>query len=498
MHNGSRSFTAVMLLAAEVLVTGCPAGGDGSTTDTTAATETTSGGTLAPDTDAPTTGSSSEPTSTSGAVPVPPACEDQVAPRCEDPVTKCKLDEDRDWFTLQCDNAPDHTNPGQEDMDGDGFGDIVDRCPVVASLSNTLDTDKDGVGNDCDVCGRQRAIYNKMVDDVPFYMRVRGIPSQEDADHDGVGDACDNCVRVANCQGFGDGPGLTPHVVGALADVEAAGCQDDADVNLVGDACEGAMGPDAAGPVGFLGEDDFDQDGLVNASDGCPRQPVARQSCQGDEDCPSGASCSAAQICNHADHDGDGVGDICDTCPWVSNPEQVTEAGAQVDDADGDFIGAACEQTTECAERQNARPLAFYDVSVNGFCCVTSYNGQPLVDPDGEPIDVAELPPQQPGVLTLPPGCEEALAHSGDGKAHPMKACHVEAPIDLWQYLCFMPAWDQELDGVPDECDLCPFAYDPSNAVYVDQEMKEWPNNGKYCNGEYSSGLLDPANMCMP
>ena len=43
------------------------------------------------------------------------------------------------------------------------------------------------------------------------------------------------------------------------------------------DACEGMLSAGAAGPVGFLEGDDFDQDGLANIVDACPRQPVERR-----------------------------------------------------------------------------------------------------------------------------------------------------------------------------------------------------------------------------
>jgi hypothetical protein len=103
-----------------------------------------------------------------------------------------------------------------------------------------------------------------------------------------------------------------------------------------------------------------------------------------------------------------------------------------------------------------------------------------------------------PGVLELPPGCDEALAASSDGKAHRLSACNVDDLADLWDYFCLLPTWDQDLDGVPDNCDLCPFAFDPGNQIYVDENDKEWPNSGKYCNGEYALGNYEIDNNCMP
>ncbi|MBK7827697.1 thrombospondin type 3 repeat-containing protein [Nannocystis sp.] len=139
------------------------------------------------------------------------------------------LDMDRDEVHFFCDNAPEHHNPDQLDMDGDGFGDIVDRCPTVATDNNTADTDKDGVGNGCDVCPRQFSLTPPRGARRARPKRVRNVPQQGDADRDGIGDVCDNCVRAANCQGFGDGPGLTPFAVGTLIDLDAPDCQPDLD-----------------------------------------------------------------------------------------------------------------------------------------------------------------------------------------------------------------------------------------------------------------------------
>src|SRR5690606_19330367 len=155
-----------------------------------------------------------------------------------------------------------------------------------------------------------------------------------------------------------------PFVVGAELDDGAPDCQADADADMIGDACADVVLPGAAGPVGFGLADDFDQDGLANMDDACPRQPVAAKACASASDCPEGAACTAAGVCNHVDRDLDGVGDECDTCPDAANPQQVqSEALAHDDDPDGDFIGNVCEGHPECMERANPRRPAFFSVS---------------------------------------------------------------------------------------------------------------------------------------
>lgn len=61
---------------------------------------------------------------------------------------------------------------GTLDLDGDGFGDLVDLCPTFADPLQ-LDRDVDGRGDACDNC------------------RIRPNASQADSDLDGIGDPCE-------------------------------------------------------------------------------------------------------------------------------------------------------------------------------------------------------------------------------------------------------------------------------------------------------------------
>jgi Thrombospondin type 3 repeat len=206
--------------------------------------------------------------------------------------------------------------------------------------------------------------------------------------------------------------------------------------------------------------------------------------CGGAGDCLGGSACEDG-VCDHSDPDDDGVGSECDTCPFTPNPGQVIDGMMQDDDGDGDFVGDACEHPS-CVTRDDPRTLAFYDVAVGGLCCATRWQGRPLVDPDGNPLDLGDLPELEPGLVELPPGCEEALAAAGVDEATALSPADVGGLDALGAYLCLLPPWDQDFDGLGDACDLCPFAFDPTNAPYVSPEGMVFPNDGAYCNGEYS------------
>jgi hypothetical protein len=461
------------------------------------------------------------------------------------PVACDPEDQDGDGVPFAEDNADQHFNPTQADQDGDGIADVVDLCPLLGGdPNNSADSDRDGVGNDCDSCRQAASQYNDGAGaaGVPVYMQVRNIPDQHDTDHDGIGDACDNCVWGPNCDGYDlDNPYRLGDPIPYDQDDR---CQQDTDADFIGDDCATAgTRPDAGGPIGFGEADDFDQDGITNVLDKCPRQPIAEAemiACSGGGDCPEGRSCDDGW-CNHLDVDGDAVGDACDTCPFSPNPNQELEGGAQEDDEDGDFVGVSCETAPACATRGDPRQLGFFEVQADGNCCTvqlvvsqatgdlldarTCDSGQPpsaatcqavrVVHPDDPsatlPLRTAEdcpeeqvdgewvcrqLPPtvaSAPGILAPPPGCDDALAAAGttaiDNGLAPLTEADFAGeadPLDaLWQQMCFLPQSDQDFDGLGDVCDFCPFAYDPDNTNYIDDSGRLWPNDGAYCNGDF-------------
>ena len=108
-------------------------------------------------------------------------------------------DGDNDGVCGNVDNCPFTANPNQLDADADGVGDACDNCPVDANTAQ-VDADLDGAGDACDPCPLSAT------DDLDHDGRCADadncptVPNadQRNDDDDALGDACDNCPDATN------------------------------------------------------------------------------------------------------------------------------------------------------------------------------------------------------------------------------------------------------------------------------------------------------------
>lgn len=134
------------------------------------------------------------------------------------PYTGCvAFDDDPGGCGIE-DNCPDVVNPGQEDADGDGWGDVCDNCPAVANRSQA-DTDGDGIGDACQ-------------GDLPDEMPDASVDAMPDAMADASVDAIPNAM-----------PDAMPDATAAMPDAGPPVCAPpDA-----GTVCACEPGPDGGG-----------------------------------------------------------------------------------------------------------------------------------------------------------------------------------------------------------------------------------------------------------
>jgi hypothetical protein len=177
---------------------------------------------------------------------------------------------------------------------------------------------------------------------------------------------------------------------------------------------------------------DFDQDGVVDAKDGCPDDP--------DKIDPGYCGCWEEEF----DSDGDAMPDCADECP--DNPEKDSpgRCGCELSETDTDQDNMP-DCLDDCPQDPNK------EAPENCGCRV------PEIDTDGDfaPDCIDDCPEdpekQTPGIC----GCGVSDADDdGDG----MVFCQDPCPGDAWHDMVGEPCdHDEDDDGTHDNADGCPF-----------------------------------------
>jgi hypothetical protein len=384
-----------------------------------------------------------------------------VCDNCPSDANEAQDDIDTDGVGDVCDNCPDDENGDQADVDGDGFGDVCDNCPDDVN-ADQADVDLDVVGDVCDNCPGDAN------------------PDQADRDGDGVGDVCDECpddpdndIDADAVCGDTDNCPTTSNPTQADADGDGVGdpcddCpaaadpgQDDADADGVGDVC------DNCSAVANADQADADGDGIGDACDECPGD--AEDDMDDDGVCGDTDNCPATSNPAQADADDDGLGDVCDNCPDAANVDQVN--------SDGDTLGDACDN---CPEVDNEDQADADGDGEGDVCDVCSADVGNDADHDGVCGDTDNCP----DVANM-----DQADGDDDGVGDACDNCSETSNADQA---------DGDGDGIGDACDNCP------EVDNEDQEDRDGDGVGCACdacrddpdNDEDGDGVCGDVDVC--
>ncbi len=346
-------------------------------------------------------------------------------------------DVDADGVVCDDDNCYNVPNAGQEDINGDGFGDACqpnnsdtdgwpdeeDNCPLDFNPPQ-VNSDTGEHGDVCDNCD--------LIDN----------PDQLDANGDGQGDICQKRDR--------DNDGWTNSEDNCGYDYNND--QADKDCDDIGDACDLCDDPgDGCLPEEYEPWVDADDDGVCDIYDICPADNPDDTDgdgvCESDDICPGGD--------DTVDTDLDGVADFCDLCP-ADNP----------DDTDGDGV---CDSSDLC-------PLDNPDDTDGDGVCESNDicpGGDDTVDTDldGVPDFCDSCPADNPDDT------------DGDGVCDSSDLCPLDNPDDT------------DGDGVCDSSDLCPLDNpDDTDGDGVCDSSDPCPLDNP--DDDDSNGLLDCVQAC--